>query len=151
MATVPELPPRLAELIDMLAAFPDPSERGALLVDFAKRFEEVPASVATRPFPEDHRVPACESEAYVWAVDQPDGTLKLHFAVESPAGVSARALAAILDRTLSGLAPEAIARVPPDIVERIFRQNISMGKGMGLMSMVRAVQTLARRRLGASR
>ena len=32
-----------------------------------------------------------------------------------------------------------------DIVEAIFRQNISMGKGMGLMSMVEAVRTLARR------
>jgi hypothetical protein len=37
--------------------------------------------------------------------------------------------------------------VSPDIVERIFRQNISMGKGMGLMSMVLAVQALARQAL----
>ena len=59
--------------------------------------------------------------------------------------MSARALAAILDRTLSGLPPEAIARIDTSIVERIFRQNISMGKGMGLMSMVEAVRALARR------
>jgi sulfur transfer protein SufE len=71
--------------------------------------------------------------------------LKLHFAVENPSGVSAKALAAILDRTLSGLPPEAIATVDPAIVEQIFRQNISMGKGMGLMSMVQRVQALARR------
>ena len=31
------------------------------------------------------------------------------------------------------------------IVERIFRQNISMGKGMGLMAMVDAVRALANR------
>jgi hypothetical protein len=30
------------------------------------------------------------------------------------------------------------------IVEKLFRQNISMGKGMGLMSMVEAVRSLAR-------
>lgn len=147
MTDAARLPPRLAELLDALDAFQDPTERGSVLVDFANRFEEVPPSVATRPFPDEHRVPACESDAYVWAVDRPDGTLKLHFAVESPAGVSARALAAILDRTLSGLTPAEIAAVPPDIVERVFRRNISMGKGLGLMSMVRAVQTLARRRL----
>jgi len=64
--------------------------------------------------------------------------------VENPSGVSARALAAILDRTLSGLPASEIARVGPDIVERIFRQNISMGKGMGLMSLVQAVQALAK-------
>jgi sulfur transfer protein SufE len=81
----------------------------------------------------------------VWALRQPDGTLKLHFAVENPSGVSAKALATILDRSLSGLPPSEIATVSCDIVERIFRQNISMGKGMGLMSMVDAVRTLARR------
>ena len=75
----------------------------------------------------------------------PDDTLKLYFAVENPSGVSARALAAILDRTLSGLPPAEVAKVTPEIVERIFRQNISMGKGLGLMSMVGAVQTLAKK------
>ena len=50
----------------------------------------------------------------------------------------------ILDRTLSGLPAAEIANVSSDIVERIFRRNISMGKGMGLMAMVQAVQTLAK-------
>ena len=67
----------------------------------------------------------------------------LYFAVENPAGVSAKALAAILGKTLSGLPAREIAQVTPDIVEKIFRQNISMGKGLGLMSMVQAVRTLA--------
>ncbi len=89
-------------------------------------------------------MPQCESDAYAWAVKRPDGTLKLHFAVENPSGVSAKALATILDRTLSGLPASDVAQVSPDIVERIFRQNISMGKGMGLMSMVQAVQALAK-------
>jgi cysteine desulfuration protein SufE len=75
----------------------------------------------------------------------PDGTLTLHFAVENPSGVSARALATILQRSLSGLPAERIAAIDASIVERIFRQNISMGKGMGLMSMVEAVRALARR------
>ena len=60
-------------------------------------------------------------------------------------GISAKALGAILQKTLSGLPASEIARVDPEIVERLFRQNISMGKGMGLMSMVAAVQALARR------
>jgi len=64
--------------------------------------------------------------------------------VENPSGVSAKALAAILDRTLSGLPASEIAQVDPDIVERIFRQNISMGKGLGLMSMVQSVRALAK-------
>jgi cysteine desulfuration protein SufE len=137
-------PARLAEFIDALAAFSDPAERAVLLLGYADQFVEVPPSVATRPFPRSHQVPQCESDAYAWAVKRPDGTLKYYFAVENPAGVSAKALAAILDRTLSGLRPEEIERVSPEVVEQIFRQNLSMGKGLGLTSMVLAVRALAK-------
>ena len=142
-------PATLQAVLDTFALFPDPADRTNLLLDYADQFKEVPASVATRPFGQEHRIPACESEAYVWALKQPGGTLKLYFAVENPSGVSAKALASILDRSLSGLTPGEIASVPVEIVEQIFRQNISMGKGLGLRSMVEAVRTLARRALAA--
>ncbi len=137
-------PGTLQAVLDTFAMFPDIADRSNLLLSYADKFREVPPDIATRPFSNDHLVPHCESEAYVWAVPQPDGTLKLAFAVENPSGVSAKALAAILDQTLSGLRPAEIATIDPDIVEQIFRQNISMGKGMGLMSMVQAVRALAK-------
>ena len=137
------LPEKLQDVLDLFATFDDPSDRTNLLLSYADQFREVPPTVASRPFAKEHLVPHCESEAYVWALKRQDGTLKLHFAVENPSGVSARALAAILDKTLSGLKPTEIATITPDIVEGIFRQNISMGKGMGLMSMVQAVRSLA--------
>jgi cysteine desulfuration protein SufE len=138
------LPKQLEQLLETFDMFPDPADRTGMLLSYADQFREVPREIAERPFPTSHQVPQCESDAYVWANKQPDGTLKLWFAVENPSGVSAKALAAILDRTLSGLPPEQIAQVDTSIVERIFRQNISMGKGMGLMSMVEAVRSLAR-------
>ncbi len=134
---------RLQQVIDTLQMF-DPADRTQLLLSYADQFKEVPPAIAARPFPKSHQVPQCESDAYVWARKQPDGTLKLYFAVENPSGVSAKALASILDKTLSGLPASEIAQVDCGIVEQIFRQNISMGKGMGLMAMVNAVQTLAR-------
>lgn len=137
----------LQDMLDLMAGITDPAERASVLISFADQFREVPPEVATRPFPRSHQVPQCESDAYAWALRQPDGTLKLYFAVENPSGISARALAVILDKSLSGRPPAEVARVSPDIVERIFRQNISMGKGMGLMSMVLAVQALARQAL----
>jgi cysteine desulfuration protein SufE len=140
-------PERLQALLDVFAGVTDTHERTQLLIDFARRFKEVPPEVATRPFGDDHLVKHCESEAYAWAVPNAEGTLKLHFAVENPSGVSAKALAAILDKALSGLPAAEIAKVDPEIVEKLFRQNISMGKGMGLMSMVLAVQALAKRHL----
>jgi cysteine desulfuration protein SufE len=136
---------KLNTLLEAFDEFPDPADRTDLLLGYADQFKEVPPEVARRPFPESHHVPQCESDAYAWAVRQNDGSLKLHFAVENPSGVSAKALAAILDKTLSGLPPAEIATVSTDIVERIFRRNISMGKGMGLMSMVDAVRALAKR------
>ena len=137
-------PPKLQQLLETFDLFPDPADRTTMLLSYADQFKEVPSEVAQRPFPKSRQVPQCESDAYVWALKQPDGTLKLHFAVENPSGVSAKAMAAILEKTLSGLQPSDIAAVDSGIVERIFRQNISMGKGIGLMAMVEAVRALAK-------
>jgi cysteine desulfuration protein SufE len=136
-------PAKLQAVIDMFGMF-EPHDRTNMLLSYSDQFREVPPEVASRPFDTSHQVPQCESDAYAWAMKQPDGTLKLYFAVENPSGVSARALAAILDKTLSGLTPEEIGQVDSSIVEKLFRQNISMGKGMGLMSMVEAVRSLAK-------
>jgi cysteine desulfuration protein SufE len=136
-------PAKLQAIIDMFGMF-DPADRTNMLLSYADQFTEVPPEIASRPFAKSHQVPQCESDAYAWAMKAPDGTLKLYFAVENPSGVSAKALAAILDKSLSGLPASEIAQVDSSIVEQLFRQNISMGKGMGLMSMVEAVRSLAR-------
>jgi cysteine desulfuration protein SufE len=137
-------PQPLSDVLETFEMFSDPSERAQLLLSFSDQFKPVPPEVATKPYPKNHQIPQCESEAYAWAVKQPDDTLKLYFAVENPSGISAKALAAILDKTLSGLSASEIATIDPAIVEKIFRQNISMGKGLGLMSMVQAVNSLAK-------
>src|SRR5215210_4924028 len=112
-------PAPLQSVLDTFDMFPDPSDRTSMLLSYADQFREVPAAVARRPFDKTHQVPQCESDAYVWAMKMPDGTLRLHFAVENPSGVSARALAAILERSLSGLRAADIATVDNSIVERI--------------------------------
>jgi cysteine desulfuration protein SufE len=142
-----EYPEKLKEMLADFDFVTTRSERTELLLDIAGRFETVPARIATRPYASEHRVPACESDAYVWSEPQPDGTLKFHFAVENPQGLSAQAMAVILDETLSGAPLEQVAAVTPDIVLRIFGHEISMGKGQGLMEMVRAIQHHARRAL----
>lgn len=135
---------KLDELQETLDMFADPADRADLLIGFADKFREVPADIATRPWPKSHQVPQCESEAYVWVTMQPDRTLKLHFAVENPSGISAKALSVILDKVYSGQPAEDVLALDTEIVERVFRQNISMGKGLGLKSLVLAVQALTR-------
>jgi sulfur transfer protein SufE len=135
---------RLAELYETLEMFAEPSARAELLISFADRFQEVPPEISSRPFPKSHQVPQCESEAYVWVRLTPERRLVLDFAVENRSGISAKALAVILEQIYDGQPPEDLLALDPDIVEKVFRQNISMGKGLGLKSMVLAAQALTR-------
>jgi len=129
----------------------DRTERMEMLIDYADQFVEVPVSVATRPFDDRHRAPRCESDAYVWAVDTADGGLALHFAVENPQGLSAKAWAAILAGTVSGAPPERLAAIDPEVIYDIFGRDLSMGKGQGLMGMLDLVHFEAKQRLAAKR
>lgn len=150
MTGEPGLPAPLAALVADFAGV-DRTLRSEMLIEYADTFEEVPASVAARPFPESSRAPRCESDAYVFATDHPDGTLRYWFAVENPQGLSAKAWAAILDETLSGQPLESVVRVPQDVIFAIFGRDLSMGKGQGLIGMLEVVQHEARRRLAARR
>lgn len=147
MATA-ALPEKLGEIVDTLALVPDRADRIQLLIDIAERFREVPPRIAVRPFAEENKVPACESQAYVWAERRPDGRLDFHFAVENPQGISAKALAVILDEGLSGAPLAEVAAVPQDVVYRLFGDELSMGKSMGLMAMVSMVRNAARQAQG---
>jgi cysteine desulfuration protein SufE len=143
-------PAALTAVLEDFAWITDRQERTELLIHYADQFQPVPEHIATRPYAEAHRVPACESDAYVWVEDLPGGRLKLHFAVENPQGLSAMALATILDQTLSGLPAAELAPVSPEMVFDLFGSDLSMGKGRGLTSMVAMVQGLARQRASGS-
>jgi len=142
-------PEKLAMLLEYLDLSGDRDERIQMLIDIASRFKAVPESIATRPFPKTHLTPACESEAYVWCEELPSQALKFHFAVENPQGISAKCMAVILDETLSGESASSLARVPGELVYRVFGKDLSMGKSMGLMGMVSMVQSCAKRYLAS--
>lgn len=141
-------PEKLANLLDLFGSIEDRSDRIDALISMADKFEPVPESIAARPYPEENRVPHCESEAFVFAVENPDGTLQFHFAVENPQGISAMATAAILRKTLSGQPLKQIADVPSDFIYDLFGRELSTGKGLGLTGIVSMVRQAARRRLG---
>lgn len=142
-----EIPEKLTDILDTFAFLTDRAERAEYLIEIADRFEPVPPEIAAPPYDESHRVPFCESEAFVWSEGQPDGTLKFYFAVENPQGLSAQALAVILDESLSGAPLDQVMAVTPDIVLDIFGREISMGKGQGLMGMVSMVKSHASQHL----
>lgn len=144
-----EMPEKLTELVEDMASITDRTERAEMLIEMADRFDEVrvPSTLATKPYDERHKAPACESEAYVWAVDQPDGSLKYYFDVLNPQGLSAMAMSVILGETVSGQPLDQVINVSDEIVFKIFGKEISMGKGAGLMGILKLVRAEARARL----
>lgn len=146
------LPAKLQDVLDDLGSITDRSERTDLLIETADRFPtvRVPAQVAVAPYAEAHKAPACESDAYVWAVDQPDGTLHYYFDVLNPQGLSAMAMSVILGETVSGAPLHEVAAISDEIVFTLFGKEISMGKGAGLMGIIGLVRHEARTRLSRS-
>jgi sulfur transfer protein SufE len=142
-------PEKLREVLEIFRD--NPTERNPMLVEYSDQFQGVPERVATRPYPQSHQVPHCESDSYVFV--EPigpergaDTALQFYFAVENPFGVSARSLSAILDQTINGMPARDIATMPIDeLVPTLFGKNISMGKGQGLLSIASVVKVLAQR------
>lgn len=144
-------PAKLAEYLEDFSFMTDRAERADYLISLADQFADakVTEDIATRPYDESHRVAACESDAFVWAIENPDGTLDFRFDVLNPQGLSAMAIGVILHESCSGQPLEEVAAVPADIVFQIFGREISMGKGQGLMGIISMVQYEAQKRLKA--
>ncbi len=144
---MPGYPPKLQDYLDDFGFISTRDERIDFLIAISDDFEPVPASVATKPYEEAQRVIGCESEAFVWAIDRPDGTLDFHFDVLNPQGLSAMAMCAILDQSCSGAPLEQVAAINGEVVFTFFGKDISMGKGRGLTEIINAVVYAANQRL----
>jgi sulfur transfer protein SufE len=137
-----EIPAKLQEIVEDMASITDRSERVEYLIEMADRFDEVkvPADISVRPHDEEHHVKFCESDAYVWATERPDGTLDFSFDVLNPQGLSAMAMSVILGETLNGQPLDKVEAINTDLVFKIFGQEISMGKGQGLMGIINMIR-----------
>lgn len=144
-----ELPEELQEIVEDFSYLTDRNERAEYLIEIADRFDtvQVPEEVSTRPHPDENHVEYCESEAYVWALENEDGTMQYYFDVLNPQGLSAMAMSVILGESLSGKPPEVAANISSDIVFQIFGNDISMGKGQGLVGIIHMVNAFAQTKL----
>lgn len=140
-----DYPQKLQEALDDFSFISSRTERQEYLIQLADDFDKVkvPERIATQPYDESHRVPACESEAFVWWETNEDGTLQYYFDVLNPQGLSAMAIAVILGDACSGAPLEQIETINEKIVFDFFGKTISMGKGQGLMGIVNMVKAAA--------
>lgn len=144
MANYPE---KLQEYIDDFGFITSRDERADYLIQISDEFKRVPEDIATQPYDEANRVVGCESDAFVWAVDREDGTLDFYFDVLNPQGLSAMAMAAILDQACSGAPLEDVAAIDGEVIFTFFGRDVSMGKGRGLSGIVNTVVYEAKKRL----
>lgn len=135
--------PRLQGLLDAFALMEDRAARVEELVRIARKFRPSAGQIPGPPFPETLRVPGCESEVFV-QVREEEG-LRLDVEVANPQGISAMAVAAVLQDCLEGEPPQAAAGVPDDLATRLFGNELSMGKSLGLNNLVLAVKRGAAR------
>src|SRR2546423_6158974 len=68
------IPEKLQDFLDTLSLVQDRSERIQYLISLAESFKPPPEEIAKKPFPEERRVPGCESEAFEFSTPRPDGT-----------------------------------------------------------------------------
>lgn len=130
----------LQAVLDDLNLFPDRADRIQALIDIADSFKN---TTLTAPYPEEKRVPGCESEAFGFTTLDDQQRLVVNFAVLNPQGISAMAMAKILQEALNGEPPEVAQLIDPEIVYTIFGRELSMGKSGGLTNMVMLVRAQA--------
>lgn len=140
-----DYPAKLQEAIEDFSYITNRMERQEYLIQLADQFSDikVPERIATQPYDESHRVPACESDAFVWWEEREDGRLDYHFDVLNPQGLSAMAMAVILSDACNGAPLEEIVAINEEVVFEFFGKTISMGKGQGLMGIVNMVKAAA--------
>lgn len=135
-------PAKLQEFLDDLAVFEDRTERIDALISIGQRFKNPDSTVLPRT--QETRVPGCESEVYVSSTPMDQGR-KFIIAVDNPQGISAMALAQILDENLSGETKSEFENLSEDLVYEVFGRELSMGKSLGLTNMVRMVKEEAKK------
>ena len=134
----------LQRIIDYFEKISDEQQRIQMLISYSKRFEEVPETVASRPFDQAHRVPECESDVFVWVDVDDDRNVDFYAAVENPQGLSAKALGAVLQKALKDAKVEDIEKLDHELVYKLFGKQLSMGKNMGLMGMIQMIKAQTR-------
>lgn len=135
------IPAKLQERLDDLAFFTDRADRVEALIAIADEY--VHAGPNELPRVEGRKVPGCESEVFFDFKPVDGDRLWFRFTVDNPQGISAMALAVMLQEGASGCPANEILAIDDDVVFTIFGRELSMGKSLGLTGMVRMVKTAA--------
>jgi cysteine desulfuration protein SufE len=142
------LPPKLQEIVDDFASA-SREEKVEMLVAYSESLPDLPAWL------EEERakmqpVPECMTPTFLFAEQQPDGSLVFHFDIP-PQSPTVRGLAAILANGLNGSQPDEILAVPSDFYLKMkLDQAITLQRLNGFLGILAHMKQAAVRAMEAA-
>lgn len=135
------VPPKLARVLDLFATMGREQTMQAL-VDYARRFPELPERYREMADDEAHKVHECMTPVSLFSETR-DGGIWFYADVPESAP-TIRALIAIFTDALNGLAPETVVSIPPDFVHQLMGKIGLSTRERGLNAIVARMKAHAR-------
>ena len=117
----------------------DRTTRLEALLDYARKLPELPERYANERGSEQARVHECQTPVYLW-VEVADGGVHIYADAprESP---TVRGFISLLARSLDGLPPDAVARVPDDLLDQLrLSEALGMTRTQGLTAILQRIK-----------
>lgn len=128
---------RVERLITEFQACSDWEDRYKHIIAMGKDLDAMPEELKV----EQNRVKGCQSQVWLFAQDNPDGTIT--FLADSDASI-AKGIIALLLSVYSGATPPEILGLGQEFIEKLgLKQHLSMNRSNGLNAMLKQIQFYA--------
>ena len=117
----------------------DPNTRLETLLDYSKKLPPLPAQYEEQKGSDQARVHECQTPVFLW-VEVTNSQVHIHADVprESP---TVRGFISLLARSLDGASPEAVARVPDDLLDQLrLSETLGMTRTQGLTAILHRIK-----------
>jgi cysteine desulfuration protein SufE len=136
----PQLPngtmPTLETIIPRFKAA-DRSTRLETLLDYSRKLPPVPQHLDLER--NEHLVPECQTPVFLW-VEVENGRVHIYADVP-PEAPTVRGFISLLARTLDGVSPEEVARIPDDLLDRLgLSETLGMTRTQGLSAILHRIK-----------
>jgi cysteine desulfuration protein SufE len=126
--------PTLDTLIPRFKAA-DRTTRLETLLDYSRKLAPLPERYQDEKARGEHRVHECMTPVYLW-VEVDDGKVHIHADVP-PESPTVRGFISLLARSLDGVAPAEVARVPDDLLDQLgLSETLGMNRTQGLAAIL---------------
>jgi len=130
--------PTLETLIPRFKAA-DRATRLETLLDYSRRLPPLPEHLEPLKERDEHRVHECQTPVFLW-VEVEGGQVHIHADVPREAP-TVRGFISLLARSLDGVAPEEVARVPDDLLDQLgLSETLGMTRTQGLTAILHRIK-----------